>query len=139
MLTHCRESDLALFVQMAKTEPPESAMDIGMHVVVPAFIVSEFRTAFEIGCLLFIPFLLIDMVIADPFDAELMDAIRIVEERDESTPLGRLYLKLYDRVAAMEGLQPEDVDMDDPEQADVWKTVQVLLNKVIYTDQFLRH
>lgn len=81
----------------------------------------------------------IDMVIADPFDAELMEAIRIVEERDESTPVGRLYLKLYDRVAAMEELQPEDVDMDDPEQADVWKTVQVLLNKVIYTDQFLRH
>lgn len=81
----------------------------------------------------------IAMVIADPFDAELMDAIRIVEERDESTPVGRLYLKLYDRVAAMEELQPEDVDMDDPEQADVWKTVQVLLNKVIYTDQFLRH
>ncbi len=81
----------------------------------------------------------IDMVIADPFDAELMEAIRIVEERDESTPVGRLYLELYDRVAAMEELQPEDVDMDDPEQADVWKTVQVLLNKVIYTDQFLRH
>jgi flagellar biosynthetic protein FliP len=35
-----------------------------MHIVIPAFIISEFRTAFEIGCLLFIPFLLIDMVIA---------------------------------------------------------------------------
>ena len=64
MLRQSRESDLALFVQMAKIEPPATPMDIGMHIVVPAFIISEFRTAFEIGCLLFIPFLLIDMVIA---------------------------------------------------------------------------
>jgi flagellar biosynthetic protein FliP len=64
MLRQCRESDLALFVRMAKVEPPASPMDIGMHIVIPAFIISEFRTAFEIGCLLFIPFLLIDMVIA---------------------------------------------------------------------------
>ena len=64
MLRQSRESDLALFVQMAKIEPPKSPMDIGMHIVIPAFIISEFRTAFEIGCLLFIPFLLIDIVIA---------------------------------------------------------------------------
>jgi len=64
MLRQVREADLALFVQMADIEPPEKAMDIGLHVVIPAFIISEFRTAFEIGCLLFIPFLLIDMVIA---------------------------------------------------------------------------
>ena len=80
----------------------------------------------------------IDMVIADPFDRKLMEWIRIVEERDESMPLHRLLLKLYDRVEAMEELQPEDVDMSDPQQADVWKTVQVLLNKVIYTDSYLR-
>jgi flagellar biosynthetic protein FliP len=64
MLRQVRESDLALFVQMAKAEPPASPMDISMHIVIPAFIISEFRTAFEIGCLLFIPFLLVDMVIA---------------------------------------------------------------------------
>ncbi|MHC4593715.1 MAG: flagellar type III secretion system pore protein FliP [Planctomycetota bacterium] len=64
MLRQCREADLALFVQMAKIEPPTSLMDVDMHIVIPAFIISEFRTAFEIGCLLFIPFLLIDMVIA---------------------------------------------------------------------------
>ncbi len=64
MLRQCREADLALFVQMARIEPPTSLMDIDMHIVVPAFIISEFRTAFEIGCLLFIPFLLVDMVIA---------------------------------------------------------------------------
>lgn len=64
MLHQSREADLALFVKMAKVEPPSSPMDIDMHIIIPAFIISEFRTAFEIGCLLFIPFLLIDMVIA---------------------------------------------------------------------------
>jgi 5-methyltetrahydrofolate corrinoid/iron sulfur protein methyltransferase len=80
----------------------------------------------------------IDMVIADPFDKDLMEWIRVVEQRDESSALNRLLLKLHDRVAAMEELQPEDVDMSDPVQADIWKTVQVLLNKVIYTDSYLR-
>ena len=47
-----------------ETPPSQRTMDLPMHVVVPAFIISEFRTAFEIGCLLFIPFLLIDLVIA---------------------------------------------------------------------------
>ncbi|MHC4581394.1 MAG: flagellar type III secretion system pore protein FliP, partial [Planctomycetota bacterium] len=59
-----READLALFVKMAKIKRPARAMDIGLHIVIPAFIISEFRTAFEMGCLLFIPFLLVDMVIA---------------------------------------------------------------------------
>jgi flagellar biosynthetic protein FliP len=64
MLRQSRKADLALFVQMAKAPAPATPMDIPMHIVIPAFIISEFRTAFEIGCLLFIPFLLIDMVIA---------------------------------------------------------------------------
>jgi flagellar biosynthetic protein FliP len=64
MLRQSRKNDLALFVQMARVPPPSSPMEVGLHIVVPAFIISEFRTAFEIGCLLFIPFLLIDMVIA---------------------------------------------------------------------------
>jgi flagellar biosynthetic protein FliP len=64
MLRQSRETDLALFVQMAKIETPASPMELGLHIVIPAFITSEFRTAFEIGCLLFIPFLLVDMVIA---------------------------------------------------------------------------
>ena len=80
----------------------------------------------------------IDMVIADPFDGQTMDWIRVVEERDDSTALYRLLLKLHDRAEAMEELQPEDVDMSDPPQLEVWKTVQVLLNKVIYTDSYLR-
>jgi flagellar biosynthetic protein FliP len=64
MLRQSRKADLALFVQMAKVPAPATPMDVDMHIVIPAFIISEFRTAFEIGCLLFIPFLLIDMVIA---------------------------------------------------------------------------
>jgi len=80
----------------------------------------------------------IDMVIADPFDSELSEWIRVVEERDDSTPLNKLLLKLHDRVEAMEELQPQDVDMSDPQAVDIWKTVQVLLNKVIYTDSYLR-
>jgi len=64
MLRQCRPADLSLFVQMAKIQRPANPMDIGLHIVIPAFVISEFRTAFEIGCLLFIPFLLIDMVIA---------------------------------------------------------------------------
>ncbi|MGD2094431.1 MAG: flagellar type III secretion system pore protein FliP [Phycisphaerales bacterium] len=64
MVRQCRKADLALFVRMAKIEPPTSLMAIDFHIVIPAFIISEFRTAFEIGCLLFIPFLLVDMVIA---------------------------------------------------------------------------
>jgi flagellar biosynthetic protein FliP len=64
MLRQSRETDLALFVRMAKIPPPKRPMDLDLHIVIPAFIISEFRTAFEIGCLLFIPFLLMDMVIA---------------------------------------------------------------------------
>jgi flagellar biosynthetic protein FliP len=64
MLRQSRQADLALFVEMAKIKPPKSLKDIDMYIVIPAFIISEFRTAFEIGCLLFIPFLLVDMVIA---------------------------------------------------------------------------
>ena len=64
MLRQSRQADLALFVEMAKIEPPKSFREIDLYIVIPAFIISEFRTAFEIGCLLFIPFLLVDMVIA---------------------------------------------------------------------------
>jgi hypothetical protein len=80
----------------------------------------------------------VDAAILDPFDAELMETIRIVERRDASTPLGALILKFYDAVAAGAELEPGDVDMSDPKQAEIWKTVQVLLNKVIYTDSYLR-
>jgi 5-methyltetrahydrofolate corrinoid/iron sulfur protein methyltransferase len=80
----------------------------------------------------------LDMMIADPLDAKQNDFIRIVEQRDASTPVGRLLLSLHDAVAAQEELTLDAVDMNDPEQADIWKTVQILLNKVIYADSYLR-
>jgi len=64
MIRQTRNEDLKLFVQMSKIVPPETVPELPFHVVVPAFIISEFRTAFEIGCLMFIPFLLLDLVIA---------------------------------------------------------------------------
>jgi 5-methyltetrahydrofolate corrinoid/iron sulfur protein methyltransferase len=80
----------------------------------------------------------LDAAILDPLDAELLEAIRIVEQRDASTAVGALYLKLHDAVAAGAELEPSDADLSDPAQSDIWKTVQVLLNKIIYTDSYLR-
>jgi 5-methyltetrahydrofolate corrinoid/iron sulfur protein methyltransferase len=80
----------------------------------------------------------LQMMIADPFDDQLKQVVRIIEERDEGTAVGRLYLNIHDRIAAMEEPVFEDVDMTDPEQAAIWKTVQILLNKVIYADSYLQ-
>jgi flagellar biosynthetic protein FliP len=66
MLDNVREKDLTLFVDMAQT-PPEDVTgpaDVPLHVLVPAFVISELRRAFEIGFLLFVPFIVIDMVVA---------------------------------------------------------------------------
>ncbi len=79
----------------------------------------------------------LQMMIADPFDADLHQTVRIIEERDDSTPTGALYLKIHDRIANMEEPMPEDVDAADAEQIAIWKTVQILLNKVIYADAYL--
>ncbi len=80
----------------------------------------------------------LQMMIADPFDEKLKETIRIIEERDNSTPVGKLYLAIRDRVEMMEEPSFEDVDMNDPEQVAIWKTVQILLNKVIYADSYLQ-
>ncbi len=64
MLTHVREKDLSLFVDLAGEEAPDSPEDISLRVLVPAFMISELKRAFEIGFLLFVPFIVIDMVIA---------------------------------------------------------------------------
>jgi 5-methyltetrahydrofolate corrinoid/iron sulfur protein methyltransferase len=79
----------------------------------------------------------LQMMIADPLDQELKDMVRIIEMRDDSTPLGGLYIKIADRIANMEEPSFEDVDMTDPDQVAVWKTVQILLNKVIYAEGYL--
>jgi 5-methyltetrahydrofolate corrinoid/iron sulfur protein methyltransferase len=80
----------------------------------------------------------LNMMIADPLDEDQNEVIRIIEERDESTPVGRLYISIHDRIAEMEEPQLDAVDMDDPEQAAIWKTIQILQNKVIYADSYLQ-
>jgi 5-methyltetrahydrofolate corrinoid/iron sulfur protein methyltransferase len=80
----------------------------------------------------------LDAAILDPLDHEQMEALQAVQTRDGSTPVKALYLKLHDAVAAGGGLEADQVDMKDPDQVAIWKTVQVLLNKVIYTDSYLR-
>ncbi len=64
MLKQTRESDLALFAGIAKIEKIEKPEDTPLRILVPAFVISELKTAFQIGFILFIPFLVIDMVVA---------------------------------------------------------------------------
>lgn len=80
----------------------------------------------------------LEMMIADPFDNDLKDTIRIIEKRDDSTAVGRLYLGLHDAITAMDKPSVEIVDMADPAQVAIWKTVEILLNKVIYADSYLQ-
>jgi flagellar biosynthetic protein FliP len=65
MLRQTRERDLSLFVQFAKIPQPKSVNDVPIYVVIPAFMISEMKTAFQIGFLLFIPFVIIDLVVAN--------------------------------------------------------------------------
>lgn len=64
MLHQVREQDLALFVKLSGQPRPQNVSDIGMGVLTPAFITSELRIAFQIGFILYLPFLIIDMVVA---------------------------------------------------------------------------
>ena len=64
MLTHTRENDLALFVNMSHQNDIQTREDVPLKVLVPAFVVSELKTAFQIGFTIFIPFLVIDLVVA---------------------------------------------------------------------------
>jgi len=64
MLSQTREDDLALFLRISKAETPATPQDVGFFVLAPAFVTSELKTAFQIGFLLFIPFLIIDLVVA---------------------------------------------------------------------------
>ncbi|MEM8914594.1 MAG: flagellar type III secretion system pore protein FliP [Pseudomonadota bacterium] len=64
MLDHVREEDLALFLEMGGADPVAEADDVPLKSLIPAFMITELRRAFEIGFLLFLPFLIIDMVVA---------------------------------------------------------------------------
>ncbi|MRR07207.1 MAG: flagellar biosynthesis protein FliP [Deltaproteobacteria bacterium] len=64
MLTQVREKDLALFLSLSKMPRPKNANDIPTLTIIPAFMISELQTAFQIGFLIYIPFLVVDMVVA---------------------------------------------------------------------------
>jgi flagellar biosynthetic protein FliP len=64
MLKQTREPDLALFMRLARQAPPATKEDIPLRVLVPAFVTSELKTAFQIGFMVFIPFVIIDMVVS---------------------------------------------------------------------------
>lgn len=64
MLRFAREHDLALFVELSKAPRPRNPEDLSMRVVIPAYILSELRAGFQIGLVLFLPFLVIDLVVA---------------------------------------------------------------------------
>jgi flagellar biosynthetic protein FliP len=64
LLRFAREKDIKLFVEVAKAPPPRNASDLSLSVLIPAYILSELKTGFQIGALLFLPFLVIDLVVA---------------------------------------------------------------------------
>ena len=64
MFKQTRDRDLALFVKLAKIDRPRTRADVPTHVLIPAFIISELKTAFQIGFLIFLPFLVIDLVVS---------------------------------------------------------------------------
>lgn len=64
MLTQTREKDIALFISLSKLPRPKNASEIPTMTLIPAFMISELRTAFQIGFLIFIPFLVLDMVVS---------------------------------------------------------------------------
>jgi flagellar biosynthetic protein FliP len=64
MLKQVREKDLALFIKIAKEKPPAKPEDVSLTTLIPAFAIGELKTAFQIGFMIYLPFLVLDMVIA---------------------------------------------------------------------------
>jgi len=64
MFRHTREKDLALFYTIADAPRPQTRDEVPLNILVPAFVISELKTAFQMGFMLFIPFLIVDMVVA---------------------------------------------------------------------------
>ncbi len=64
MIRQTREKDLAMLIEVAKLERPKNIDDVPLQVLIPSFIISELKTAFQIGFMLYVPFLIIDMVVA---------------------------------------------------------------------------
>jgi len=64
MLRQTREKDLALFTRISRSERPQNREDIGLTILIPSFIISELKTAFQIGFMIYLPFLILDMIVA---------------------------------------------------------------------------
>jgi flagellar biosynthetic protein FliP len=64
MLNQVRHEDLRLFFQLARLPQPQTKKDVPMRVLIPAFVISELRTAFQIGFLVYLPFIIIDMIVS---------------------------------------------------------------------------
>jgi 5-methyltetrahydrofolate corrinoid/iron sulfur protein methyltransferase len=79
----------------------------------------------------------LQMMIGNPFDEKQNDVIRWIETKDTSTPLARVYNTIAERTANSEEIQVGDFNLNDSEQSAIWKTTQILLNKVIYADSYL--
>jgi hypothetical protein len=79
----------------------------------------------------------IDALVANPLDPELMEVIRVVRDRDIAVPYDRLLVRLFDVTKTDVELDVASIDQSAPEQVALFKTVQVLNNKVIYADSYL--
>ena len=123
------------FLKLASDPPPNTVVGLSN---VSNSVSPENRSLINRTYLLMLMAAGLDAAIADPLDKAQNEFIRIVEQRDTSTPVGRLLVNLYDATAAMGTLEPDMVDMNDPEQVAIYKTVQILLNKVIFADSYLR-
>jgi len=80
----------------------------------------------------------LDSAIIDTLDDGVMNVLRIVKNRDESTPKGKLYVALYDTYEAMEMFDTGSADMSDPEIKDIVKTIGILQNETLYAHSYLR-
>lgn len=80
----------------------------------------------------------IDALVANALDPDLMEAIRVVRERDATTAYDRLLLRLHDATSAGVELDIASIDQSDPDQVALYRTVQVLTNRLIYADSYLK-
>lgn len=133
---YCPECVEAVRILKVAGDPPPMT-NAGLSNVSNA-VPREMRPLINRTCCVMLMAAGLDYAIADPLDEDLQEFIRIVNERDDNTGVGKLIVTLYDKTAAMDKLTVDDVDTGDPEQADIFKTVQILYNDIIYTDSYLR-
>ncbi|MFP3974634.1 MAG: dihydropteroate synthase [Chloroflexota bacterium] len=79
-----------------------------------------------------------DCPIVDTLDSNVMETMRIVEERDDSTPAGKLYIALHDAIAEDEEFDTSMADMNDPDQSNIVKAYKILEDRMLYAHDFLR-